>query len=130
MKKIISLIISSFVFLILGCSTTQVINVDNSKMIVDPMKVSQVEKAIKTGAMAKGWRIVKIKNNLLEASILVRSKHTVVVTISYSNRGYKINYKDSKNLDYDSDTHTIHRSYNMWIQNLANHINLQLSNQL
>jgi len=129
MKKLISFILlSGFVLLMVGCGGAQIINVDNSHYLERPQKMSKVERAIRSGATKKGWRVKKIKNGLLEASINVRNRHQVVVNIPYTKQGYKINYKRSNNLKYDPSKNTIHKNYNKWIASLVNNIDYELAN--
>lgn len=111
-----------------GCRSSTVQNIDNSGYISgQKVSLSKVEAAIKKGAMRKGWSTKKIKTGLLESRINVRGKHLVVVNINYNKNGYKISYKDSRNMNYDPSSHTIHKNYNSWIANLEKNINYELS---
>jgi len=127
MKKIINkILLMSFIFIIVGCAGAQLLNIDNRNYITKPMQEEQVEKAIEAGGLAKGWRMKKINNGVIEASILVRS-HIVIVNILYDSKGYEINYKNSTNLNYDAEKSTIHKNYNRWVKNLDINIKWQLS---
>lgn len=129
MKKLFSaILITGFVFLMVGCRTTPIVDIDNSQYLERSQKMTKVESAITKGAATKGWRVKKLKNGLLEASITIRNKFLVVVDIPYTSKGYKINYKKSTNLKYDPQTKTIHKNYNGWIKNLVNNIDYELSN--
>lgn len=127
MNKIINkILLMSFIFIVVGCSGTQLLNIDHRNSITKQMQEEQVEKAIEAGGMAKGWRMKKVDNGLIEASILVRN-HIVTVDILYDSKGYKIDYKNSTNMNYNLEDNTIHKSYNRWIRNLDININWQLS---
>jgi len=127
MNRISGLIlILSLMLIFAGCGGARIINIDKSHLITKQFSKNQVEEAIKRAAVRRGWRIKKVADNLLEATIQVR-KHTVVINIPYDNHGYRINYVKSKNLNYNSQTNTIHKSYNRWVKNLVYDIDNQLS---
>ena len=115
--------------LITGCGQAPTVHsIDNSHYFEKSIKKNDVAKAIKRGAFSKGWRVKAAKNGLIQANILVRNKYFVAVNIPYTSKGYKINYKSSRNLKYNPSTKTIHGSYNKWTKTLANRINYELEN--
>ena len=130
MKRLVSYIFAlGLVFVILGCvGGSPIVNVDNSQLFQKPEKTSKIETAIKNGASKKGWRVKKVKNGLLEVSQLIRGKYLVMVDITYTSKGYKLDYKRSTNLKYDPATNTIHKSYNKWVASLVNNIDAELAN--
>lgn len=134
MKKFsfLSAILVAFIFLLAGCRTATIQNVDNSSYFEDGKSLSmyKVEEAIKKGAIQRGWRTKKIHSGLIEAKNNVRGKHLVVVNITYDSKGYKIDYKHSENMKYDPKTNSIHANYNKWIFNLEKNINYELSNEM
>ena len=113
-----------------GCGRTGVIqNVDNSQFFNKSVKSANlIARAIKSGAMRKGWRTRKVRNGLIVASITVRGKYFVAVNINYDAKGYVISYKNSRNMKYDPVKKTIHPSYNKWVRILEQNINYELSN--
>lgn len=124
-----SLILTIVIAVFTGCGRTSVtLDIDNSRFLDKSIASSKVEQAIKTGAMRKGWRIKKINNGLVEASITVRGKHFVAVNINYTDKGYKISYKNSENMNYVAATKEIHPNYNKWVSILEQNINVELSN--
>jgi len=131
MKNFFKLTILSLVILgiITGCGQTPTIqNINNSNYFAQAQAKSSIAKAIKRAASSKGWRTKTVKNGLIEANILVRNKYFVAVNIPYTSKGYKIEYKNSRNLKYDPATKTIHGSYNKWTKILADRINYELDN--
>ncbi len=131
MKKFYRLgILGLMVFgLITGCGQAPTIqNIDNSNYFAKSQAKSSVAKAIKRGASSKGWRTKTIKNGLIEANILVKGKYFVAVNIPYTSKGYKIEYKNTRNLKYNPTTKTIHGSYNKWTNILSSRINYELEN--
>jgi hypothetical protein len=131
MKKFYQLGIMGLILigLITGCGQAPTVqNIDNSNYFAQAKAKNSVAKAIKRGASSKGWRTKMVKDGLIEANILVRNKYFVAVNIPYSAKGYKINYKSSRNLKYDPAKKTIHGSYNKWTKILADRINYELEN--
>ena len=65
-----------------------------------------------------GWRVSEPSSNTIEATIMVRNKHTVVVSIPYTATHYSINYKASTNMEYKAKSDgsaVIHPNYNKWV---------------
>jgi len=131
MKKFYQLGFLSLVIigLIAGCGKAPTVqSIDNSNYFSKAQAKSSVAKAIKRGASSKGWRTKTVRDGLIEANILVRGKYFVAVNIPYTSKGYKIEYKNSRNLKYDPATKTIHGSYNKWTRILSDRINYELEN--
>lgn len=115
--------------LVTGCGQAPTVqNINNSNYFAQAQAKSSVANAIKRGASSKGWRTKTIKSGLIEANILVRGKYFVAVNIPYNAKGYKIEYKSTRNLKYDPATKTIHKSYNKWTNILSQRINYELEN--
>ena len=112
-----------------GCGKLNTIQgLDDTHYFEKSVPQSRVAKAIRMGASRKGWRTRKVKNGLIIANITVRGKYFVSVYISYDSKGYKISYKDSRNLKYNPANNSIHPSYNKWTRILEKNINYELSN--
>ena len=126
--KNLSLIVMALVVAVVfaGCSGTAIRNIDNSN-IVKINSMSKVEYAIKKGAASKGWTAKKEKDGLFTVRQYIRGKFLVVLSVPYTANGYSINYKDSSNLKYNSETKTIHKSYNKWVTSLEHNINNYLN---
>ena len=99
----------------------------------------QLVAAITNAAEDQGWRIIEADPGELTA-ILVRRTHEAVVTIGYDDLNIWIDYKDSKNLNYDAKQRKkrtkgqplgdvkaprIHPNYNIWVAELADLIVLR-----
>ena len=63
--------------------------------------------------------------NEIEARIIVRGKHTVVVSIPYDTQHFSINYKDSINMNYNEGK--IHPNYNKWVADLEQALMVNIS---
>jgi hypothetical protein len=103
----------------------------------------QLVEALTLAAGDMGWRILEEAPGEVTAITLVRGKHEAVVTIGYDESNFWINYKDSKNLNYDPKDYRrgrpgqrrvvtkgprIHPNYNRWVAALADQIVVRTSN--
>jgi len=110
-----------------GCRAATVYNVNQNPVTVKKSTTDdQLFKAIKIAGLNLGWQVTKVKPGLAQAQIFLRD-HMALVEIPYNKENFSINYKDSKNLNYDPAKGTIHKNYNGWVQNLRNAISLQMS---
>jgi hypothetical protein len=88
----------------------------------------KVKQAIMAGAAAKGWKIAQQADGKLQASLLVRNKHTVMVLIDYTPQKYSLMYQDSINMNYATRNGepVIHPFYNTWVADLKEAIRLEM----
>ena len=114
------------VFLVAGlaltsCRMAPVYNVESSTMPTPPTATLQdVTDAIKRAGVTLGWQMTDKGPGELEAKIIVRSKHTAIVSITFDTKQFSIFYVDSVNLNYTGTQ--IKTGYNGWIENLENAI--------
>ena len=81
----------------------------------------QMHDAIVKACADTGWRASDAAPNTVEATIMVRNKHTVVVSIPYTATHYSINYEASTNMEYKAKSDgsaSIHPNYNNWVSRL------------
>lgn len=90
------------------------------------LKADAVKKAILVAGNKRGWIMKPVAKGLIMATLNVRT-HQAVVDITYTDKSYSIQYKDSSNLDYDAGKKKIHRNYNGWIKNLDQQIQIELN---
>lgn len=90
------------------------------------LDAAEVRAAIEYGARQRGWRVVEEVPGRVTLRIDPRDKHTVVVAVSYEDRGYRIQYVSSENMKFQTrrGKQYIHRNYNRWVANLVQAINL------
>ena len=129
MRKLLMFMIAAIATLsFLGCGTPPVYNVSNMSIAVSGDKkatLEEVEKAIIRAGGGLGWIIKKERPGLLKGTLILRT-HTAVVSIKCNTQEYSITYENSVNLDYNSESNTIHSNYNGWVQNLNKAIQVQL----
>ena len=99
-------------------------------MAQDSFTAQDMRAAILKGCADKNWRAVEVDAHTIEATNLVRGKHTVVVSIPYTAQAYAINYKSSSNMGYKAKsdgTFSIHPNYNKWVNNLEQAIRMNIA---
>ena len=77
------------------------------------LTMKEVEKAIFSAAIVKGWKPTNLDADTVEAAITVRGRHSATVDINYSRQSYDIVLKSSDGLDESAGK--IHKNYNKWI---------------
>jgi len=72
---------------------------------------------------ARPWQVTDAGPGKLMARLQTgRRGHVVVVEIAYSPEKYSIQYRNSVHMNYRASDQTIHTSYNVWVRELAAHI--------
>lgn len=91
-----------------------------------PLK--DVKKAIWLALIGRTWNPVDKGGGLIEAKVVVRGRHTLVVDIKYDTKSVLIRYKSSDNLKYhvSGGVPQIHKNANSWMANIANDTRNQL----
>lgn len=114
-------------FVLAGCTTAPIMNVDNTPITTVTGKQltgEQVRAAIVRAGSSLGWQMKEDGPGKLVGTLNLRT-HTAVVDIPYSPNSYSIKYRSSVNLGEANGQ--IHRNYNGWVQNLTQRINAQLT---
>jgi len=115
--------------LIAACARTQPVQNFNNQSIIYDVSKEQVEKSIISALQYKRWRVIKKTDDSIFAAINVRD-HYAEIEIKYSQKDYSIEYRKSRNLQYQQGTRkgdVIHRNYNKWIILLSQEIDVNLS---
>jgi hypothetical protein len=92
--------------------------------------LEQVGKAITAGAQNRKWTVSHVAGQpKLQAKLDVRSKHTVVVEINYSETAYSVQYLSSINMKYrvTDGVPVIHPFYNRWVSDLMEGIKAEVA---
>ena len=95
-------------------SAARIVDIENSP-VPDGLSMDQVQQAIVSSSLERGWIASVEEPGLIEARLSVRS-HLAIVSIAFDQSSYSITYKDSHNLDYKPGR--IHRNYNRWVAGL------------
>jgi hypothetical protein len=91
-----------------------------------PLSSAEVRDAIVAAATSRQWKIDYVRAGALIGRLNVGGKHLAEVNILYSPEQYSVVYRDSVNLNYRAADSTIHPSYNRWVKQLVDAINLSL----
>ncbi len=130
MKKLVVLSVLLMLTFAVGCRpgnpVTNIQSVPVTTLSMKQASMAEVRKAIVAGGAMTGWEMRELSSGLLEASIMVRGKHHVVVEIPYSTQNYSIIYKSSTNMEYDAAKGSIHPNYNKWVNTLRQNIDRQV----
>lgn len=91
--------------------------------------VEQVAQAITAAATGKQWAVAKQADGSFLATRVVKGKHTVVSTISFSSEAYSVTYHSSDNMRFEMHEGVphIHPNYNVWARELVEAIRLEVS---
>lgn len=91
------------------------------------VQLSEVKRQIMLACVESGWTAYESGTNTVEAKLVVRGKHTVVVDIPYTQNSYQIVYKNSINMEHSPSKGVIHPNYNKWVNTLNANISKKLS---
>jgi hypothetical protein len=91
--------------------------------------LEQVHDAIARAATSKGWAVAKQADGQLLATRVVKGKHTIVTTVSFTPDAYSVLYHSSENMKYQmfGGVPYIHPNYNVWARELVEAIRVELS---
>lgn len=109
-------------------SSVPIINQENLPTVSavgKSVSADQVKQAIVVAATSKGWTTSLDQSGAIVATLIVRNKHKIVVTIPYAEDKFSVLYRDSSNMNYNNGV--IHPHYNSWVQNLITAIRSELS---
>jgi hypothetical protein len=130
MKRITkSLIVLLSTLLFCGAAHALVPMVDRAPIAVPEGTTPEVEaKAIRRALAGRTWQVKAEQPGRIDATILVRNKHTANIEIDYDPAQIAIKYVSSTNLDYQviDGTPMIHRFYPRWINYLMDDISKNL----
>lgn len=89
------------------------------------LTAQDVEDAIIRGGASRGWSVSKRSPGEMQATLHVRGKHTVVVSVPYTKDEFSINYVSSSGLNTRDGN--VHPNVNNWIENLRRSIYRELA---
>ena len=88
---------------------------------------TEYKNAIIRAGTQRGWTFQDAGPGHLIGNLAVRGKHFATVDVFYDTDSFTINYRDSRNLEYDPATRQIHPNYNSWVQNLQQEIQAEVT---
>jgi len=139
----VGIFLCAVVLLGAGCSGRQVLNVNT--LVATPKGTAteeEVLKAIQRAGLVTGWQMTPLQSGLVYAEREERG-HSASVNITYSPTQYAINLASTTMMDRPSAggygaqvpgggalaaaPTTVHRTYNVWVQELDKAIRAQLA---
>ena len=95
---------------------------------LETLSISKLQKAVKAGALARGWATKVQSEKKIRCSLSVR-KHRVVVDVLLDPEEITFRYVTSENLNYDPTNakKKIHRKYEAWVNLLGKEINKEIA---
>jgi hypothetical protein len=88
---------------------------------------SDYRNAIIRAGAERGWTFEDAGQGHLIGNLAVRGKHFATVDVFYDSDSFTINYRDSRNLNYDAAKREIHPNYNSWVTNLQQDIQAEIA---
>jgi hypothetical protein len=91
--------------------------------IARPLTQQEVRAAVIDAAQARGWVVTGDEPGKLTLRYAPRT-HLAVIAVNYDDKGFKIGYVTSEDLDYEvkrGKTY-IHGNYNLWLERLSHDI--------
>lgn len=95
---------------------------------LETLSINKLQKAVKAGALARGWTAKVQSEKKIRCSLAVR-KHRVVVDVLLDPEEITFRYVTSENLNYDPTNakKKIHRKYEAWVNLLGKEINKEIA---
>ncbi len=124
MKKVA--ILSTIVLLILaGCKTSQISHVEPAKFI-EEVSIDNSKVAITAALRSLHWKIDKQEPNKIFAS-RQGGGWSITLQVDYNDKAYDVKHHQSTGLGYDEFTGTIHRNYNVWVEQIHEKVEYYIS---
>jgi hypothetical protein len=90
---------------------------------------AQVRDAIVKAGASKDWALAMQSEDQFLATRVIKGKHTIVTTISFTAEKYSVTYYSSENMKFQmrDGVPYIHPKYNVWARELVEAIRLEIS---
>lgn len=132
MRRTLTVLLALATAAVAGCRAEQVYNPTDiayapAATVTRSLTSTDYKNAIIRAGTQRGWTFQDAGPGHLVGNLAVRGKHFATVDVFYDSEEFTINYKDSRNLDYDPATRQIHPNYNAWITNLQQDIQAEVT---
>jgi hypothetical protein len=132
MHRSLSVLLLTATVFIAGCRAETVYNPTDiayapAATATRAMTPADYKNAIIRAGTQRGWTFEDAGAGHLIGNLAVRGKHFATVDVFYDSKSFTINYKNSRNLNYDPAAGTIHTNYNSWIRNLQQDIQTEVT---
>ncbi|MBK0400871.1 hypothetical protein H0I76_16850 [Limibaculum sp. M0105] len=133
MKSLLPGAILALALAIGGCRAAPIYNAEDVAYTAAPSTTAQgftlddYRAAIIRAGAKRGWAFTDEGPGHLVGNVAVRNKHFATVDVLFDTEEFSIEYKSSRNLNYDASRGEIHPNYNSWISNLQNDIQAEIA---
>ena len=132
MHRSMSMVLLLAAVAVAGCRAEPVYNATDiayapAATVTQSLTSTDYKNAIIRAGAERGWTFQDAGPGHLVGNLAVRGKHFATVDVFYDTESFTINYKDSRNLEYDPATRQIHPNYNSWVQNLQQDIQAEVT---
>lgn len=108
-----------------------IVNYENNPVATNsgkPMTADKVKQAILAAASSKQWSIAYQPNGKMQATLVMKGKHTIVVEVAYTAENYSLTYLSSDNMKYGEveGVPVIHPYYDRWVREFREAIRTEL----
>lgn len=127
-NNLIKYLLLTLLTALIACTNT--LPVHNPNFSVSSKGLAHVDKAVRAALKKRNWIIVSQGKNTITAKYSRGARHSATVKIDFTTTNVKVNLVDSYNLKQGTDEsgqQVIHKTYNNWIANLENDIQIELS---
>ncbi|TDV66064.1 hypothetical protein [Pseudomonas sp. LP_7_YM] len=97
-----------------ACSSKPLVTPDRTLPTTLHPDQAEMKQAILTTLVKRKWEVQRVSPELIQAQITVRGQYHAEIDIPYTTDHYQINYRDSRDLDYQDGK--IHKNYNRWVR--------------
>lgn len=132
MRRSITFVIALAALVVTGCRTASIYNPTDiayapAATTTRALTQTDYKNAIIRAGTQRGWTFEDSGPGHLVGTLAVRGKHFASVDVFYNAESFTIDYKDSRNLNYDAATRQIHPNYNSWVTNLQQDIQAEVT---
>jgi hypothetical protein len=132
MRRSMSMVLLLAAVAVAGCRAEPVYNATDiayapAATVTRSLTSTDYKNAIIRAGAERGWTFQDAGPGHLVGNLAVRGKHFATVDVFYDTESFTINYKESRNLEYDPATRQIHPNYNSWVQNLQQDIQAEVT---
>lgn len=139
MKVNISIIFFISITLLSSCITNTFTSaplepIVKGHFIDTPINIKVLKKNIQSALITYNWVITDSSDDYIIANYKKSGGIFAEIIVKFNYDGYRIEYLDSHNLDYNKRRSLIHKNFNRWINNLnkviyQNYMNSSLSDE-
>jgi len=133
MNRFVPGIILTLTLLMAACRAAPIYNADHidysglTAADEERFTLDDYRDAIIRAGAKRGWTFKDEGPGHLVGDVAVRGKHFATVDVVFDKKDFSIEYKASRNLNYNASRGEIHPNYNSWVMNLQQDIQAEIA---